>query len=72
MLGEDIADEVLKVVNSGTIPPKWNDTTIVLILRINIVKKVTRFRPIGLCNVVHKVISKMLAARLEVFFTRHY
>ena len=35
MLGEDLADEVLKVVNSGTIPPKWNDTTIVLILRIN-------------------------------------
>lgn len=67
MLGEDLIDEVLKAVNSCSIPQGWNDTAIVMIPKINSPEKVTQFRPISLCNVVYKVISKMLAARLKVF-----
>lgn len=67
MLEEDLIDEVLKAVNSCSIPQGWNDTAIVMIPKINSPEKVTQFRPISLCNVVYKVISKMLAARLKVF-----
>ena len=66
MLGEDLVDGVLKAVNSGTIPPGWNDTTIVMIPKVNSPEKVTQFRPISLCNVVYKIIAKMVALRLKV------
>ena len=51
----------------GVIPAGWNSTTIVLIPKVETPEKVSQFRPISLCNVVYKVIAKMLAARLKVF-----
>ena len=65
MLGEDLENEVLQAVNSATIPEGWNETTIVLIPKVENPEKVTQFRPISLCNVVYKVISKLLANRLK-------
>jgi hypothetical protein len=47
------------------IPEGWNDTTIVLIPKVNDPTTVSQFRPISLCNVVFKVISKMLANHLK-------
>ena len=67
LLVGDPTKEVLAAVNTGTIPEGWNSTTIVLIPKVDNPEKITRFRPISLCNVVYKVISKMLAARLKVF-----
>jgi hypothetical protein len=65
LLGDDLVHEVLAAVNSCEIPAGWNDTTIVMIPKVKNPEKVTQFRPISLCNVVYKVISKMLAARLR-------
>lgn len=59
--------EVLQAVNNGVIPEGWNTTRIVLIPKVDTPEKVTQFRPISLCNVVYKVIAKLLAARLKVF-----
>ena len=66
MLGDDLVTEVLQAVNSCTIPSRWNNTTIVLIPKVENPEKVAQFRPISLCNVVYKVISKMLANRLKL------
>jgi len=63
--GDDIVQEVLQAVNSASIPEGWNETTIVLIPKVENPEKVTQFRPISLCNVVYKVISKLLANRLK-------
>lgn len=57
--------EVLQAVNSASIPEGWNDTTIVRILKVDNPEKVAQFCPISLCNVVYKVISKMLARRMK-------
>jgi hypothetical protein len=63
--GEEITQEVLQAVNLGVIPEGCNDTTVILIPKTNGPELVTQFRPISLCNVIYKIISKMLALRLK-------
>jgi hypothetical protein len=63
--GEEITTEVLQALNTGIIPDGWNDTTIVLIPKVNDPENITQFRPISLCNVIYKIISKVLAQRLK-------
>jgi hypothetical protein len=65
IIGEDLTDEVLIAVNSRTIPEGWNNTTVVLIPKVENPEFVTQFRPISLCNVIYKVISKLIANRLK-------
>jgi hypothetical protein len=65
MLEDDLVEEVLGAVQTTTIPMGWNYTTIVMIPKIDNPDKVTQFRPISLCNVVYKIISKMLSFRLK-------
>lgn len=64
--GDDLVREVLQAINTATIPEGWNDTTIVLIPKVNEPTLVSQFRPISLCNVVYKVISKVLANRMRI------
>jgi len=61
LMEDDLVEEVLGAVQSASIPMGWNDTTIVMIPKIDNPDKVTHFRPISLCNVVYKIISKMLS-----------
>jgi hypothetical protein len=66
IIGEDITGAVLQAINDKKIPEGWNETIIVLIPKVDNPEEVSQFRPISLCNVVYKIISKMLAARLKV------
>jgi hypothetical protein len=66
MLGNDLVEEVLDAINNAVVPDGWNDTTIVLIPKIDNLEMVAQFHPISLCNVVYKVILKMLSSRLKV------
>ena len=56
---------VMQILNGQNIPDGWNDTVIALIPKAEHSKKVTELRPISLCNVVYKVISKILSCRLR-------
>lgn len=66
MLGDELTDEVQHAINDAVIPEGWNDTTIIMIPKVDNPDKVAQFRPISLCNVVYKVISKVLSSRLKV------
>ena len=46
-------------------PPKLNDTYICLIPKTKNPQKITDFRPISLCNVMYRILAKVLANRLK-------
>lgn len=66
VVGGKVTEEVLHVLNGGPMPDNWNDTCVVLIPKINNPEGMKDLRPISLCNVVYKVISKILANRLKL------
>jgi hypothetical protein len=59
IIGEELTYEVLLAVNNRKVP------TIVLIPKVENLEFITQFRPISLCNLIYKVISKRIANRLK-------
>jgi hypothetical protein len=48
---------------TGFMPQGTNDASIVLIPKVDDPSELKDFRPIGLCNVLYKVVSKCLVSR---------
>ncbi|KAL9659621.1 hypothetical protein QQ045_024428 [Rhodiola kirilowii] len=63
----DVLKEVLKCLNEGILNHEINETLIVLIPKVHKVERVEELRPISLCNVIMKIITKVLANRLKTF-----
>jgi hypothetical protein len=61
----DVVKGVQNFFASGVMPPRINDTTIVLIPKKEESELLKDFRPISLCNVIYKVVSKCLVNRLR-------
>ena len=66
IIGPDVTNVVLTTLNTGHVPEDLNTTFIALIPKIKEPKKVSDFRPISLCNVVYKLIAKVLVNRLKL------
>lgn len=66
VIGAEVIQAVKEFFSSGQILRQWNCTAITLIPKIVNASKITDFRPISLCNVLYKVISKIIARRLEI------
>ena len=65
LVGEKVKREVLDFLNGGNMPQGWNDTVIVLIPKTKQPERLKDLRPISLCNVLYKLISKVLSNRLK-------
>ena len=65
VVGDTVVLAMLDFLNNGNMLPKINHTNIVLIPKNRNPVKISDFRPISLCNVIYKIISKVLANRLK-------
>lgn len=63
----DILNTVHAFFHLGYLSKTLNHTYITLVPKLNFPYDVTHFRPISLCNVIYKVISKILVNRLKPF-----
>ena len=69
IVGEDIIAFVKSWWNGERSIETLNKTCIVLIPKCAQPKQMGDFRPISLCNVLYKIISKMMANRLKLFLS---
>jgi hypothetical protein len=64
-VGREVTRATLSFLNGGPFDPAINATNICFIPKVSSPETVKDYRPISLCNVVYKLISKVLANRLK-------
>ena len=65
LVKENVLKTVMLVLEGKGMPDHLNDTHIVLIPKTDHPELASQFRPIGLCNVVYKIITKTLVNRIK-------
>ncbi len=64
-IGEEVINAVLTSLHTGRIEGDINHTHLTLIPKVKSPQKLSEFRPISLCNVIYKIISKVITNRLK-------
>ena len=70
IVGDDLIATMSDFLNSGTMLLDINYTHVVLILKVKSLERISYYRPISLCNVIYKIILKVLANRLKLIFPK--
>ena len=65
IVGKDVVSACLSFINDVSFPMGLNDTSIVLIPKKQRPEILADMRPIALCNVLYKIVSKMLANQMK-------
>ncbi|GJS09808.1 RNA-directed DNA polymerase, eukaryota, reverse transcriptase zinc-binding domain protein [Tanacetum coccineum] len=65
IIGDELCLAVKEFFNSGRILGEINATLIALVPKIDTPNRVSDFRPIACCNVLYKIISKILTNRIK-------
>lgn len=69
-VGGSITEEVLRASADKNIPDYLNKTHIVLIPKMQGPKTIANYRPISFCNLIYKINSKIIVARIRPFLDR--
>lgn len=64
-IGEDVSQAITNFLNTGSILATINRTFITLIPKVKNPSRVSDFRPNALCNIIYKLVSKVVANRLK-------
>lgn len=62
----DVVKAVQEFFEIGELMLELNATNITLILKVDNPSKVSQFCPISLCNVIYKLISKIMTKRMKL------
>ena len=65
LTGNQVIQLALNILDGREFPEGLNETFLVLIPKIENAQSVTQLRPIGLCNVAYKVITKAIVHRIK-------
>lgn len=68
-MGDDTIEAILEILNKNKTLEEINKTFITLIPKIKNPENVSQYRPISLCNVFYKILSKTLANRIKYVIT---
>jgi len=64
-VGKDVINIVLNILNNGVCPTTLNKTFIALVPKVKSPNSPMDYRPISLCNVLYKLVSKVITNRLK-------
>lgn len=64
-MGDEVTYSALSFINGVCSLGELNNTNISLIPKVKNPTRISEFKPISLCNVRYKIISKILASRLQ-------
>lgn len=65
IVGRDVVEFCQHFFNTGELPAGVNNTLVCLIPKVKSPRKMTDLRPISLCNVLFRILSKVMANRLK-------
>jgi hypothetical protein len=66
LCGAEVTTAVLRILRGDDSPADINKTFVVLIPKGASPEELGQFRPISLCNMIYKIVSKVLANRLKL------
>lgn len=66
IVGLDVVASVQSFFISGIMQPELNQTNLVILPKSTVPCYPSQFRPISLCNIIYKLITKIMADRLKI------
>lgn len=69
-VGNAVFQGVKRFFETGYLLKEWNQSLLVMIPKIANPEEVDHLRPISLCNILYKCVSKCLVNRMKVIYLR--